>query len=62
MVINGESFSPDVELVRDLLAIVTVYSARIYGLRSHTIAIQAAALGEEVKDDQGTQDPLESHA
>ena len=62
MVINGKSFSPEVELVSDFLAIVTVFSARLYGLRSHTVAIRAAALGEKVKDDQGTQDPLESHA
>jgi putative resolvase len=61
-VMNGESFSPEEELVRDLIAIVTVFSARLHGLRSHKNVIRAAALGKEVKDDQGTQDPLESHA
>lgn len=34
MVINGESFSPEEELVRDLIAIVTVFSARLHGLMS----------------------------
>jgi predicted site-specific integrase-resolvase len=60
VVTNGESFSPEQELVTDLLAIVTVFSARLHGLRSHQNAI-GAALGKEVKDDQGTQDQIESH-
>jgi putative resolvase len=45
-VINGESFSPEEELVRDLIAIVTVFSARLHGLRSHKNAIRAAALAK----------------
>ena len=62
VVVNGESFSPEQELVKDLLAIVTVFSARLHGLRSQKNAIRAAVLGKEVKDDQGTQDQIESHA
>lgn len=62
MVTNGESFSPEQELVKDLLAIVTVFSARLHGLRSHKNAIRAATLGKEVKDDQGSQDQIESNA
>ena len=50
------------EPVRDLLAIVTVFSARLHGLRSQKNAIRAAVLGKEVKDDQGTQDQIESNA
>ena len=46
-VMNGEAFSPEEELVRDLLAIVTVFSARLHGLRSHKNAIRAAALEKE---------------
>ena len=34
LVMNGESYSPAEELVRDLLAMVTVFSARLHGLRS----------------------------
>jgi predicted site-specific integrase-resolvase len=49
LVMNGESFSPEEELVRDLLAIVTVFSARLRGLRSQKNAIRAAALGKEGK-------------
>jgi putative resolvase len=54
-VINGEAFSPKVELVRDLSAIITVFSARLHGLRSYKNAIRAAALGKDLKDDQDPQ-------
>jgi len=50
---NGENFSPEEELVRDLIAIVTVFSARLHGLRSHKNLIRAAALGKDIIDDQG---------
>lgn len=53
-VIHGESFSPEEELVRDLIAIVTVFSARLHGLRSHKNLIRAAALGKDVSDAQGS--------
>jgi putative resolvase len=61
-VINGETFSPEEELVRDLIAIVTVFSARLHGLRSHKNLIRAAALGKDITDDQGAQDQTASHA
>jgi len=54
-VINGESLSPQAELVRDLTAIMTVFSARLHGLRSQKNAIRAAALGKDLKDDQSPQ-------
>jgi putative resolvase len=52
-VINGKTFSPEEELVRDLIAIVTVFSAQLHGLRSQKNLIRAAALGKDVRDDQG---------
>lgn len=55
-VINGESFSPQEELDRDLTAIITIFSARLHGLRSHKNAIRAAVLGKDLKDDQSPQD------
>jgi putative resolvase len=55
-------FSPEQELVRDFLAIVTVFSARLHGLRSHKNAIQAAALGKEGTFDQSAQNQIESHS
>ena len=47
VVINGESHSPEQELVRDLMAIVTVFSARLHGLRSYKKAIKDAALQKD---------------
>jgi putative resolvase len=49
VVTNGEAFSPEQELVKDLLAIVTVFSARLHGLRSHKNAIRAAVLLRDEK-------------
>jgi predicted site-specific integrase-resolvase len=49
VVTNGEAFSPEQELVKNLLAIVTVFSARLHGLRSHKNAIRAAALLKDEK-------------
>lgn len=49
MVVHGEALSPEQELVRDLLAIVTVFSARLHGLRSHKKAIRAAAVGKDAR-------------
>lgn len=44
VVINGEGMSPEQELVRDLVAIVTVFSARLHGLRSYRKVLKDAAL------------------
>jgi predicted site-specific integrase-resolvase len=44
LVMNGENLSPEQELVRDLIAIVTVFSARLHGLRSYKKVIKDAAL------------------
>ncbi|GHO73004.1 IS607 family transposase ISTko1 [Ktedonobacter sp. SOSP1-85] len=60
-VVNGEPFSPEEELVRDLMAIVTVFSSQLPGLRSHRNLIRAAALGKDIKDDQDPQDQTASH-
>lgn len=62
LVVNGKALSPNEELVRDLMAIVTVFSARLPGLRSYKKAIRAAALGKDIQDDQSAQDPSESHS
>src|SRR4051794_28727240 len=47
VVINGEAMSPEQELVRDLMAIVTVFSARLPGLRSYKKVLKDAALQKE---------------
>jgi len=38
VVLNHEKTSPEKELVDDLISIVTVFSSRLYGLRSHSIS------------------------
>jgi putative resolvase len=37
VVLDQEQASPEKELVDDLISIITVFSARLYGLRSHSI-------------------------
>ena len=43
-VIDGETLSPEQELVQDLVAILPVFSARLHGLRSSKKVIKDAAL------------------
>src|SRR6266702_7613794 len=42
VIIDGETLSPEQELVRDLMAIVTVFSARLHGLRSYRQVLKEA--------------------
>lgn len=44
IVMNDEAMSPEQELVQDLLAIITVFSARLHGLRSYKKVLKDAAL------------------
>lgn len=47
IVVNGDSLSPEQELVQDLIAIITVFSARLHGLRSYKKVIKDAALHKD---------------
>ena len=47
VVIDGETLSPEQELVQDLVAILTVFSARLHGLRSYRKVLKEAALRKE---------------
>ena len=47
LVVNGDSLSPEQELVQDLIAIVTVFSARLHRLRSYKKVLKEAALHKE---------------
>jgi putative resolvase len=47
IVVNGDSLSPEQELVQDLMAIVTVFSARLHGLRSYKKVLKEAVLRKE---------------
>jgi predicted site-specific integrase-resolvase len=47
LIVNGDTLSPEQELVQDLLTIVHVFSARLYGLRSYQKVIRDAALHQD---------------
>jgi predicted site-specific integrase-resolvase len=47
LIVNGDTLSPEQELVQDLLSIVQVFSARLYGLRSCQKVIRDAALHKD---------------
>jgi putative resolvase len=47
VVINGDKLSPEKEMVEDLLAIVTVFSARFHGLRSYRKVLERACLPQD---------------
>lgn len=47
VVINGDKLSPEKEMVEDLLAIVTMFSARFHGLRSYRKVIKDACLPQD---------------
>lgn len=47
LIVNGDTLSPEQELVQDLLSIVHVFSARLYGLRSYKKVIRDAALQKD---------------
>jgi putative resolvase len=44
VIVNGETLSPEQEMVQDLVSIVHIFSARLYGLRSYKKVIRDAAL------------------
>jgi putative resolvase len=47
LIVNGDTLSPQQEWVHDLLSIVHVFSARLYGLRSYQKVIRDAALHQD---------------
>ncbi len=47
VIIDGDALSPEQELVQDLVAIITVFAARLHGLRSYKKVIKDAALQKD---------------
>jgi putative resolvase len=47
LIVNGDTLSPEHELVQDLLSIVHVFSARLDGLRSYQKVIRDAAVHKD---------------
>jgi predicted site-specific integrase-resolvase len=50
MIVDGDSLSPEQEMVQDLLSIVHVFSARLYGLRSYKKLIKDACIKSQNTD------------
>ena len=50
VVLDQQETSPEKELVNDLVSIITVFSSRLYGLRSHNIKRKIRASIENDKD------------
>lgn len=55
VVMNTETFSPEQELVQDLITITHCFSSRLYGLRNYRKALKKA-----IEDDQSAQDQVTS--
>jgi len=47
LIVNGDTLSPEQELVHDLLSIVHGFSARLYGLRTYKKVLRDAALHQD---------------
>lgn len=47
IVVNGDTMSPEQELVQDLVTIITVFASRLHGLRSYKKVIKDAALQKD---------------
>lgn len=47
VIMNDDTLSPEQEMVQDLIAITTVFSARLHGLRSYKRGIKDAALQKD---------------
>jgi predicted site-specific integrase-resolvase len=59
VVLNQRTTSPQEELVNDLLSIITVFSARLYGLRAHSIKkkLKDTILAEKTSPDSERETP-----
>jgi len=60
VVLNQEETSPEKELVNDLLSIITVFSSRLYGLRSH--ALKKKIKNEALKNEALKNEALKNEA
>jgi putative resolvase len=50
--LNNEKLSPEREMVEDLIAVVTVFSARFHGLRSYKRSLEKAVGNADKQEDQ----------
>jgi putative resolvase len=59
LVLNQERWSPEQEMVQDLMTIVHCFSSRLYGLRNYRKKLNEALKGD-ANHESGTQGPTES--
>ncbi len=52
LVLDQKETSPQQELINDLISIITVFSSRIYGLRSHALKKKIRSAATEVQDSE----------
>jgi excisionase family DNA binding protein len=52
LVLDKQETSPNQELVNDLISIITVFSARLYGLRSHSIKRKIKEASEKIQNSE----------
>lgn len=55
VVLNDKSTSPQEELINDLVSIITVFSSRLYGLRSHQVKRELQKLVQEAGTNEDSQ-------
>lgn len=57
VVLNQEKDSPESELVSDLISIITVFAARVHGLRAHSLAKKVKeGIEENREEDEDSED------
>ena len=52
LVLDKQETSPNQELANDLISIITVFSSRLYGLRSHSIKKQIKEASEKIQNSE----------
>lgn len=50
--LNNEKLSPEREMVEDLIAVVTIFSARFHGLRSYKRTLEKVVGNADKQEDQ----------
>lgn len=56
VVMDNESLSPEQDLIREMLAVVHCFSARLYGLHNYRKALQKALENDTSAQDQTKSD------
>lgn len=55
VVLNKETMSAETELVNDIISIITVFSSRLYGMRSKSVKREIEKVKDFIKTDENTE-------